>query len=1186
MNRTFRIVYLERLCAERSRVRQALEMADSRVNVTEVESIRELEVCCTQASPDLLVSPLQMPPYEGVQLVEAIQQVSCQRPLLVLVDLEAEALALEALQHGAFDYVLKTPHYLERLPTLIRRVLETLQAQQDLAQAHTALQEYAERLTVSQELDKAVEQSMQQYAERLESLRKIDQAILEAHSTEEIATAALQHLQHLVPCTSMSLLTLDQDTGEATILASHAPTPGHLAAGTRLPLLTLGIVKKLAQGEVHTVSDIAQLANPTPLERRLLADQIHAYAMIPLLIQDELLGALYLGFADSQVVAFEQIEIATEVSSQIVLAFQQARLYEQVQRHAMRLEQHVEDRTAELSAANVKLERIAHELRQLIDTANAPIFGIDAQGRINEWNEAAATITGYSKRDVLGKNLVENFITEEYRMSVRKVLRNALNGIETANFEFPLSTQDGRRILVLLNASARRDEAGNITGVVGVGQDITERMRAESALAWEANVNAVMAELSKALITTASIDDVSSLVLDRAKELTNSRFGFVGFIDPQTGYLVSPTLTHAIWENCQVPNKDFIFQEFRGLWGWVLKNQASLLTNTPDDDPRSTGVPVGHLPIERFLGAPALIGDKIMGEIALANPTRDYTAQDLQLIERLASLYALALERRYAEEELRKLSHAVEQSATVVVITDLEGNIIFVNKAFEESTGYSREEVIGQNPRVLKTEYLSGATYQDLWHTISTGGVWSGEFHNKRKDGTTYWERAVITPITDSTGEIVNYIAIKEDITQQKLAEEALKRAKLEAEAANRLKSEFLANMSHEIRTPMNAILGFTDLLYHDEQDPQKREKLEIIQYSGNHLLNLINDILDFSKIEAGKIEIEPRKFSLSDFFNYLRQQFAVNARKKHLSFEVVLDPNAPSIVIGDEHRLTQVMLNIISNAFKFTYAGTVRVECRYRQGLATIRVTDTGIGIPKENFEAVFAPFVQVDASSTRQHGGTGLGLAITKRLVEMMGGTIMLDSHVDKGSTFTITIPLPAAPDSTAFPKTSPPAPAATSAAAPSPAIEEQPRPVLIVEDNPTNQKLIQVLLKRLSLESDVAENGREALEKLRQHPYDLVLLDMQMPVMDGEEVIKQIRADAALKHLHVIALTAYAMKGDAEKYLHLGCNAYLSKPLDKDQFQEKVLSALSSPHALPTSSATPSAASPPPSNPQTPH
>ncbi|MEW5814701.1 MAG: PAS domain S-box protein, partial [Spirochaetota bacterium] len=284
----------------------------------------------------------------------------------------------------------------------------------------------------------------------------------------------------------------------------------------------------------------------------------------------------------------------------------------------------------------------------------------------------------------------------------------------------------------------------------------------------------------------------------------------------------------------------------------------------------------------------------------------------LLLIVALWLLAASRVRRLIAEERLNRLSIAVEQSAHVIIITDLKGNIVFANKAIEKATGYSQEEIIGKNTRLFKSGYHTQADYKVLWETLKSGNVWHGQFLNKRKDGSTFWEEAVITPIKNSKGEIINYIAVKEDITRRKEAEEELKQAKEEAEAANRLKSEFLANMSHEIRTPMNAILGFTEILIDEEYDPTKLEKLEVIKNSGINLLNLINDILDFSKIEAGKIELEKANFGFKRLIEHIKSIFINVAEEKDLDFKVVIHPSVPAVVVGDEHRINQIILNIL----------------------------------------------------------------------------------------------------------------------------------------------------------------------------------------------------------------------------------------------------------------------------------
>ena len=1270
MTKPIHILHANPLSSDRSLVQQALE-AEPGCQVIEANSCEEVLACLEEQKYDLVLSDCHLPGGEGIAFLETIKGKHPSLPVVVLIASDAEELGIAALERGAADYVLKTPHYLRRLPYTIRAVLVNTHLQDERIRAEKILQEYAERLEVVSKLDHLVDEELRQYANRLKILHEIYQSILEARSPQEVAEAALRHLRRLMPCQYALVAAFDFDAAEATILAAYVAGKLRLKAGMRLPLDIFGSPAALQQGQVRVVDDIFILPRPTPNEQALTAENIRAYLEIPLMTQNRVIGSLKLGAKTPYAFNAERVEIAREVADQVALAVQQARLYEQVQRHAAELEQRVAERTAELRLAQVKSERAAQELRQLIETANAPIFGIDATGRINEWNQTAAKITDYRKEEVLGRELIAGFIPAARQTAVKAVLEQALAGIETANFELLLRTKQGQRITVLLNASTRRDTAGNIIGVVGVGQDITERRRAEEALSWEAGVNAAMADLSKALLTLASIHDISYLVLECAKRFTGSKLGFVGYIDPQTGYLVSTTMTRDVWELCQVSEKSMIFEEFTGLWGWVLTERQALLTNYAAQDYRSGGIPGGHLPIHRFLSAPALIGEAVVGQIALANADRDYTGRDLALVERLAGLYALAVERKRIEKELRQLSVAVEQTATVIMITDLDGQIVFVNHAFEKSTGYAKAELLGQSPRILKTEFLSPEMSAQLWHTISTGGVWSGEFFNQRKDGRTYWESAVITPITNEQGEIMNYIAVKEDITQRKAAEAALKNAKEAAEAANRLKSEFLANMSHEIRTPMNAILGFAELLYEEESDPAKREKLEIIKRSGKHLLDLINDILDFSKIEAGRIEIEPKQFTLKRMLADIQSQFLVKAAEQQLTLTIAVDAALPQIVYGDEYRINQIVLNILSNAFEFTEKGGITVHCSYQQGVATISVTDTGVGIPPEKHTIIFSPFEQADSSIARQHGGAGLGLAITKRLAELMGGRIRMESEVGVGSTFTVELPLPAVPaapldDAPVLPAPPPepaaelngeqlvqawrqgmqgnpalehilfeaisqlpekvralddailrnvpadikfithtlkgvagnlgmqeiyartleierlmqpetpkrdelkaafaalqkivasiPAPYFAKIARESKAIGDLTAPfqILLAEDNEVNQMLIQEILEGMALRCDLAENGQIALDKLKRQKYDLLLLDMQMPVMDGMEAIRHIRADAALKDLYVIALTAHAMKGDAEKYTRLGCNDYLPKPIRIEQFRERI-------------------------------
>lgn len=513
--------------------------------------------------------------------------------------------------------------------------------------------------------------------------------------------------------------------------------------------------------------------------------------------------------------------------------------------------------------------------------------------------------------------------------------------------------------------------------------------------------------------------------------------------------------------------------------------------------------------------------------------------------------------RKTIEENIKMLSLAVEQSANVIVITDIKGDIIFINKAFEKATGYTKGEVLGKNPRVLKSGYQAPEVYRELWGKISSGEIWHGELLNKRKDGTLFWEEAVITPIKDSEGIITNYLSVKEDITRRKIAEEELKKAKDVAEQANRLKSEFLANMSHEIRTPLNAILGFTSMLLETTEKRDVREKLEIIDRSGKILLNLINDILDFSKIEAGKIIIDKKPFNFSTLVDNLKSLFYLKSKEKELFYDLEIDDNFPYLVYGDEHRIAQILINILSNAFKFTDRGGVTLSCSYLEGTAVIKVADTGIGIKEDKVKTIFSAFEQADSSTERRYGGTGLGLSISKGLAELMEGQLYVHSNPGEGSIFTLIIPLP--PGEPLRKENNSQVPMRrdlTSEKSRQFQLSKGELPaILYAEDNKINQALIVAFLKGMGLSCDIAEDGQQTLDLLANKKYNLLLLDMQMPVLDGVEVLKRIRQDPQYRNLSIIALTAHAMKGDKEKYLELGCDDYIPKPVDSDLFRSKI-------------------------------
>jgi len=523
----------------------------------------------------------------------------------------------------------------------------------------------------------------------------------------------------------------------------------------------------------------------------------------------------------------------------------------------------------------------------------------------------------------------------------------------------------------------------------------------------------------------------------------------------------------------------------------------------------------------------------------------------------------LAIGKDHTEEnilvkEIENIKMALDESA-IVAITNQKGKITYVNDKFCQISKFSREELIGKDHKIINSGYHPKEFIKNLWQTIASGEIWKGEVKNSAKDGSYYWVDTTIVPFFNDKGKPIQYIAIRADITEKKKVEADLIAAKKIAENSVKIKEEFLRNMSHEIRTPMNSIIGFTDLLLETKLNPDQNEFLGRIKKSSSTLLVLTNDILDSSKLESGKLIFESIDFDLIELIDQVIKMIEDKAKKKGIELSLFIDSKCPRYINGDPTRLNQVLLNLINNSVKFTEEGEVNMYVKHKiendDSINIIfKIEDTGIGMSEKAQKIIFERFTQARSDTTRKYGGSGLGLAIVKMIVDQRKGEIHLDSTLGKGTTFTITIPFNKCIQEQ------------VSGDRNSLLGQENNKPkvfslkhlkILLVEDNLMNQALAKSRMKSWNCNIDIADNGVIALEKIENSIYDLILMDIQMPEMDGFETTKRIRKlKPPICEIPIIAMTADASSNDEEKSLKTGMNDYISKPLNPESLYNKII------------------------------
>nr|WP_255494221.1 PAS domain-containing hybrid sensor histidine kinase/response regulator [Hufsiella ginkgonis] len=751
-------------------------------------------------------------------------------------------------------------------------------------------------------------------------------------------------------------------------------------------------------------------------------------------------------------------------------------------------------------------KNLLSEMEQLSVVASKVNNGVVISNADNEviWvNDAFARITGYTIADLSGKKLGDILKGEGTDENTIAKAREFTRNKQSFSVELLVYRKDGQPIWLSVMNSMVLNDAGEIDKEVEIITDITERKKDEERL--------------------------ETLSLAAAKSAS--------------GVFIRKAHGEIIWVN----------DAFEKITGYSYEELK------------------GHTFAERLIGkksnvatlesAKQAVLDKKPYEIEIIISRKDGTDAWVFIsnnplfnqegeVERQVGIIVDISERKKADEQITLLSLVASKTVNGVVINDDKGCVKWVNESFTKITGYGLQDVAGKRiGDVVKGPDTDIHELERVRTLSRESKPFNAELLNYKKDGTPIWVSVSNTPIFDQYGAVEQEIEIVNDISERKLAEQELIKTREEALALSRAKEMFVSVMSHEIRTPLNAVIGMTHILMEDNPTASQLEHLDILKFSAENLLSLLNAILDFTKIETGNLQLESVNVNLHDLVTRTMDSFRFKAKEKGIALHAEIDHRIPDLVRGDQTRLYQVLINLIGNSLKFTHEGEVRLRLilvSEDQESVSIRfeVSDTGIGIAKDKIDYIFEAYTQEKSDTARNYGGTGLGLAITRRLIELFGSRISVLSEEGKGSDFIFTISFQRAIE-------------VTQQNQEKSTFKTFSSDVLVVDDNDINRLLARKVLAKWGIEADVAENGRVAIEKIRAKHYDLVLMDIQMPEMDGFEAVRRIRMleDKYYRELPIIALTASVLSSDLQDILLAGMNDYVQKPFAPTDLYQKI-------------------------------
>ncbi|MFH1159664.1 MAG: PAS domain S-box protein [bacterium] len=750
-------------------------------------------------------------------------------------------------------------------------------------------------------------------------------------------------------------------------------------------------------------------------------------------------------------------------------------------------------------------------------------------------------LTGYSADDLIhNKKLPYNdLIVSEDRERIWQEVEERVHKHLPFILEYRIRTADQKIKWVYEKGRGVFSNQQELLFLEGFITDITEEKRSHQ-------VGNVVFQISKASYTVTSIDEFLPIIHRELGKILDTTNFFVAMYDKATNSITLPY-------HVDFKDKFASFPAGKTMTGHVIQEKRPILATEQDmlKLVEDGVIEMIGAPSKVWMGVPLMVNNEVIGVLVVQNYSdpKSYTEEDLDLLTFVSNQVAGLIRRLRAEEKLLEerayLDQLYQSSTEAIVMIDNHGIVKSINKEFTRLFGYTQEDLKGKIlDDTIVPKYLHDEGVRSTNRALTNERV-EMESVRQHKNGLLIDVSILVTPIFIE-GQIVGAYGIYRDITERKRIEKSLVLAKEKAEESDRLKSAFLSNMSHEIRTPMNAILGFSSLLSDPDTTPEEREEyINIIKERGNDLMRIISDIIDVAKIESGQLNISIKDCKVNQLMNDLHAVFKLSMQKQgkvQVDLRTSLESNDLDFtILSDPQRLRQVISNLLENAIKFTETGTIEFGYSIRNDFGMGKsiiffVRDTGIGIPPEMHTVIFERFRQVDDSHTRKYGGTGLGLTICKNVVHLMGGDLLVESEVGKGTLFKLVLPM-----WTITPAKEEPSPA-------KPKILQQAwkdKVILVAEDEESNFTFLDHILKRTGVRLLWAKNGVEAVNMAHSEKVDLILMDIRMPGMDGYEATELIKKER--KDLPVVAQTAYALKGEKELSISAGCDDYISKPID---------------------------------------